>query len=479
MKTAKEYITSLKKLKKKVYCQGQLIKDVVGHPLFQPHINAAAMCYRLAWEKEYEGIATAVSHLSGKKINRFTHIHQNPDDLVKKIKLLRAVGQRTGTCFQRCAGWDGLHTMYILTHEIDSKYSTDYHQRYINFLKYVQDEDLMCAAGMTDPKGDRSLPPHKQPDPDLYLRVVEEKAGGIIVCGAKAHQTGGINSHEILVLPTTALADEDKDYAVAFAVPADTEGVTYIFGRQTNDTRRLEGDLTDTGNPAFGVVGGEALIVFDHVFVPWERVYMYREYDMARRGVEIFASTHRQNYGGCKVGVMDVLIGATSLMAEYNGTGNASHIKDKLVEMVHLNESLYSGAIGAGMEGMATASGACLVDPLLANTVKQNITRFIYEICRLSHDISGGILATLPSWADIKHPVVGRVLEKYLAGSKGVSVENKARILRLIENMTGGTALVEAMHGAGSPQAQRVIMLRQVNMRQKQELARRLSGIKN
>lgn len=479
MKTAQEYVFSLKKLKKAVYYQGQLIDDIVEHPVFRPHINAAAMCYQLAWEPEHEDIATAVSHLTGKKINRFTHIHQNQQDLIKKIKLLRAVGQRTGTCFQRSAGWDALHTMYILTYEIDQKHSTNYHKRYIDFLKYVQEEDLMCAAGMTDPKGDRSLPPHKQTDPDLYLRVVEEKPDGIVVCGAKAHQTGGVNSHEIIVVPTSALAEEDKDYAVAFAVPADTEGVTYIFGRQINDTRRLEEDLTDTGNPSFGVVGGESLIVFDHVFVPWERVFMYKEFNMARRGVEIFAATHRQNYGGCKVGVMDVLIGATSLMADYNGTSKASHIKDKLVEMIHLNESLFGGAIGAGAESAPTASGAYLVNPMLANTVKQNVTRYLYEICRLSHDITGGILATLPSWSDLRHPTIGKVIEKYLAGAGGVPVENKVRVLRLIENMTGGTALVEAMHGAGSPQAQRVIMMRQANLKHKQDLARKLSGIKD
>ncbi|MBC7344997.1 MAG: 4-hydroxybutyryl-CoA dehydratase, partial [Clostridia bacterium] len=328
---------------------------------------------------------------------------------------------------------------YILTYEIDQKHGTSYHKRFLDFLKYVQQEDLMVAAGMTDPKGDRSLPPHKQPDPDLYLHVVDRNDEGIVVRGAKAHQTGAVNSHEIVVVPTSALREEDRDYAVAFAVPVDTPGVFFIFGRQTNDGRKEEPFAIDQGNAKYGVVGGEALIVFEDVFVPWERVFMCGEYDMAGRGVEIFASTHRQNYGGCKVGAMDVLIGASSLLASYQGTRAASHIRDKLVEMVHLNETLYGCALAAGLESSATPSGAYFAHQLLANVVKQNVTRFLYEICRLAHDIAGGIVATLPSERDYRDPKLGAYIEKYFRAASGVATEERMRVIRLIEAMTGGT----------------------------------------
>jgi 4-hydroxybutyryl-CoA dehydratase/vinylacetyl-CoA-Delta-isomerase len=278
-------------------------------------------------------------------------------------------------------------------------------------------------------------------------------------------------------MPTAALGEEDRDYAVSFALPVDAPGVVHIFGRQTNDSRKMEGTL-DQGNAKFGVVGGEALTVLNDVFVPWERVFMCGEYQFAGTLVERFASYHRQNYGGCKVGVADVIIGATVAMAEYNGVAKASHVRDKIVEMCHLAETLYCGSIACSCEGRKTPSGAYFVDPLLANTVKQNITRFIYEICRLSHDIAGGFIATLPSEQDLKSPEVGVYVEKYFKAAPQVTTEQRFRMARLIENMTGGTALVEAMHGAGSPQAQRIMILRQSNLEYKKKLAEALAGIR-
>lgn len=475
IKTSQEYKDSLGRRKIILYAMGQRIEDVVKHPLTRPHVNAAAMTYELAHSPEHEDLLTATSHLTGRKISRFTHIHQSAEDLMKKVKMLRLLGQRTGTCFQRCVGLDALNALYTVTFELDRELGTGYHKRFLEYLKHVQDNDLMVAGSMTDPKGDRGLRPSQQGDPDLYVHVVEMRPDGIVVRGAKAHQTGIVNSHEMIVMPTVALGPEDAEYAVSFALPVDAKGVTHIFGRQSNDTRRLEGEI-DQGNAMFGIVGGEALTVLEDVFVPRERVFLCGETQFAGLLVERFASYHRQNYGGCKTGVSDVIIGATAQMAEYNGVSKASHIRDKITEMVHLAETLYCGSIACSAEGHRTPSGAYLVDPLLANTVKQNVTRYIYEICRLSHDITGGLIATLPGEADLKDPVTGPMVEKYFKGSEGFSTEDRIRMARLVENMTGGTALVESMHGAGSPQAQRVMILRQANLENKKRLARRLAG---
>jgi 4-hydroxybutyryl-CoA dehydratase/vinylacetyl-CoA-Delta-isomerase len=328
---------------------------------------------------------------------------------------------------------------------------------------------------MTDPKGDRSLSPGKQADPDLFTHVVERRSDGIIIRGAKAHMTGGVNSHEILIMPTQAMKEEDRDYALACAIPLNAPGVVLIFGRQTNEERKFEEGI-DAGNP-FGSVGGEALIIFDNVFVPWERVFLCGEYDMAGILVERFATLHRQNYGGCKGGVSDVLVGATALAAEYQGTANASHIKEKLAEMIHLAETIYAGSVACSAMGYKTPSGACYPDPLLANTTKHNVTRHIYEISRLAHDIAGGIVATMPFQGDLESSKVGHYVKKYLAGVKGIPVEDRIKILRLIENMSGGTALVESMHGAGSPQTQKVMYGRLGNLEQKKRWAKRIVGI--
>ncbi len=476
MKTGNEYRESLRKLNPVIYFMGRKIEDVVEDPATKPHVNAVAQVYDLAFDPAHEDLFITTSHLTNRKIHRFTHIHQSQDDLVNKVRCLRAAGQKTGTCFQRCAGWDALHSMYLMTYEIDKHYQTDYHKRFRKYLEYVQDEDLTVAAGVTDPKGDRSLAASKQADPDLYMRVIKRQDDGIVVRGAKAHQTGAVNAHEILVMPTAALKSGEEDYAVAFAIPIDSKGITQIFGRQTNDMRKEENSF-DAGNTKFGVVGGESLIIFDDVFVPWERVFMLGECDMTGYGIEIFACTHRQNYGGCKTGVMDVLIGATSLLTTYQGTKKASHIREKIIEMVLLNETLYGSSLAGGLTSSPTESGAYVVNRLLANITKQNVTRNLYEICRLAHDIAGGILATLPSEKDLNDPRYGHLIEKYMKSVDHYPANDRMKILRLIEAMTGGTALVEAMHGAGSPQAQRVIMQRYAELDAKENLAKKILDI--
>jgi len=475
MKTGKEYIEALGKLNTKVYFKGQLLDSVVGHPLVQPHINAVAMTYDMAHDPEYEDLVSATSHLTGKKINRFTHIHQSTDDLIKKVKMLRAISRMTGSCYQRCVGFDALNAIYSTTFDIDAKTGTNYHERFLEYLKYIQEEDLIIAGAMTDPKGDRSCAPDAQEDPDLFTHVVERRDDGIVVRGAKQHMTGMVNSFEMLIMPTSALGPGNEDYAVSCAIPVDAPGVFHIFGRQTNDERKW--DQIDQGNAEFGVVGGECLTVLEDVFVPWDRVFMCGEVEFAGSFVERFASLHRQNYGGCKGGVADIIIGAAASIADYNGASKASHIKDKLVEMTHLTETLYCCAVACSAEGSPLPSGAWYVDPLLANVDKQNVTRYIYEICRLAHDIAGGFIATMPSEQDLNDPTLGPYIEKYYKGAKGVPTEYRYKMARLIENMTGGTALVESMHGAGSPQAQRVVMAKQSGIEHKKELARRLAGI--
>lgn len=273
------------------------------------------------------------------------------------------------------------------------------------------------------------------------------------------------------------MREDDADYAVCCAIPVDAEGVIHIFGRQSNDDRRLNGCGIDQGNEKFALVGGEALTILNDVFVPWDRVFMAGEWEYSGMLVERFACYHRQNYGGCKGGVSDVVIGAAAAMADYNGTAKVSHIKDKIIEMVLLTETIYSSALACSYEGKPTASGAYYVDPLLANIGKQNTTRNIYEIDRLAHDIAGGFIATLPSDRDLNHPVLGEYVRKYFRGVASETTEDRIRMARLLENMTSGTALVESMHGAGSPQAQRVQFTRQGNVEQKKKLAKKLAGI--
>ncbi len=477
--TGEQYIESIRNLNLRVYMFGKQIENPVDDPILRPSVNSVRMTYDLAQMPEYKELMTAQSPLTGTPVNRFAHIHMSTDDLVKKVKMQRLLGQMTASCFQRCVGMDAFNAVYSTTFEIDKVHGTQYHEHFRNYVKRCQEEDLTVDGAMTDPKGDRGLPPHRQPDPDMYLRVVERRADGIVVRGAKAHQTGMCNSHEVLVMPTIAMTPEDKDYAVSFSVPSNAEGLFMIVGRQSCDTRKLEEGTVDVGNCEFG--GVECLVVFDDVFVPNDRIYMNGETDFTGMMVERFAGYHRQSYGGCKVGVGDVLIGAAALIADYNGVPKASHIKDKLIEMVHLNETMYACGIACSAEGTQTPSGSYLIDLLLANVCKQNVTRFPYEMARIAEDIAGGCVVTAPSEADLRGEFTGPFVEKYLKGVSGVSTENRLRVLRLIETLCMGAAsvgyLTESLHGAGSPQAQRVMIARQGDLGAKKKLAKRLAKV--
>jgi len=477
--TSKEYMESLRRLKLNLYLLGEKVENWVDNPIIRPSINAIAMTYKLAHEPQNEALATANSKLTGEKVNKFNALFESTDDLVKKVKLQRTLGQRTACCFQRCVGMDGMNAVFSTTYEIDQQHNTDYHQRFKEWLKYVQENDLCVSGAMTDVKGNRGVAPSEQADPDMFVHVVERRSDGIIIRGAKAHQTGLANSHEMLIMPTLRMREADKDYAVTCAVPTDAEGVTMVYGRQSCDTRKLEEGDIDVGNYNFG--GQEVLVILDDVFVPWDRVFMDGEIDFSIMLVERFAAYHRQSYGGCKAGIGDVLIGAAASIADYNGVRRAAHIRDKLGEMIHLAETIHACGLACSYEGWRTAAGNYQANTLLANVCKLNVTRFPYELCRLAEDIAGGLLVTTPSEKDFRHPVIGKYIDKYLKGIPEVPTEARYRMLTLIHAMSFGLVApsyrTESMHGAGSPQAQKIMIERETNMEHKQELARSIAGI--
>src|ERR671918_1971366 len=471
-----EYIQSLRGRNLEVYLFGELVNEPVDHPMIRPSINAVAETYELA-EKDPE-LASVHSSLSETSVNRFLHITESAADLVNQNRMQRKLGQLTATCFQRCVGMDALNSLYSTTYEIDRKYNTEYHARLKEYIKFIQTENLVIGGAMTDVKGDRSLSPSQQADPDLFVHIVKRDEKGVYIKGAKAHQTGCINSHWIMVMPTMRLRQEDAEYAIVGAVPADAKGITYIYGRQSCDTRSMEAGDLDSGNAKFS--GQEAMIIFDNVFIPKEYIFMDGEVEFASMLVERFTCYHRRSYV-CKTGLGDVLVGAAAAIADYNGVANASHIKDKLVEMTHLNETIFAAGIASSYGAHKTSAGNWQNDDMLPNVCKHNVTRFPYEIGRLAQDIAGGLMVTMPSEKEFRNPETGPLLDKYLKGRKGVSTENRMRVLRLIENMTLGRNavgyLTESMHGAGSPQAQRIQIARQMQIEYKKKLAKNLANV--
>jgi 4-hydroxybutyryl-CoA dehydratase/vinylacetyl-CoA-Delta-isomerase len=479
LKTGDQYLESLNKLNLSAHVLGHKTSDLGAHGLLIPSRQAVAFTFDGAHDPATSDLFRAESQLSGDEINRFTHLHRSADDLVKKVKMQRYCGAQTGCCFQRCVGLDAANAIFSTTFECDAKHGTEFHERFKAYWRWIQQEDMVVDGAMTDPKGDRGKRPKDQADPDLFVRVKERRAGGVVISGAKLHQTGMLNSHEVLVMPTMNMRPGEEAWALCCAVPVDAPGVRHIYGRQASDTRKLEPYVLDVGNPIFG--GQEVMTIFEDVFVPHERVFLDGQIDFSGTLVERFASYHRQSYGGCKVGVGDVLIGAAGLIARMNGVEKASHIADKLVEMNHLNETLYCCGLACSSQGEATPAGNYLVNLLLANVCKLNVTRFPYEIARLATDIAGGLLGTLPSAADVNDPETGAYIEKYLAANPDYSVRDRLKVFRLIENLIIGAGavgyLIESMHGAGPPTAQRIMIGRQVGMEQKIQAVRKLLSI--
>lgn len=476
IKTFEQYVESLRKLKPTVYMFGEKIENPVDHPRIRKGINATGATYELANDERYRSLLTTTSPLIGERVNRFTLPPQSIEDLVMRVKVNRLLGGHVGTCHQRCTGLDCLCTLSIVTFDIDKKYGTHYHDRFLDFLKYMQKNDLTANASVTDVKGDRSLAPHEQPDQDVYLRVVDQTQEGIIVRGAKVHQTGSLSSHEIIVLPTRALGKGDEDFALAFAIPSDTKGLIHVVGRNSLDTREIEG--VDCGNARYSKYC--PTLIFNEVLVPWERVFMFREVEFAAEMVSRFSAFHRQSHGGCKSGKIDAMTGAALLMMEYNGTAKVSHHKEKVIDMIHIAETLYGCSLAASYEGKQEPSGTYFIDPILANASKIHEGREMTEAMRLLVDIAGGFVADLPSDRDFSHPEVGPLLKKYLKGASGVPVEKRVKMLRLIEKMAMESAdTISDIHGGGSPAAHRLTIFRESDLNRKKACAKRLAGIED
>lgn len=464
LRTPDQYVRSLQQRDLRLYVDGERVADPTTHPRVRPAINAVAATYALAHDPRYRELATAHSDLVGAPVNRFTHLFGQPEDLRRKLELQRVLGRLTGTCFQRCVGMDGINSLFIATHEAGGPS----HERFVAWLRSAQRDDEVIDGAMTDPKGDRSKRPPQQPE--HYVRVVERREDGIVLRGAKIHQTGAANSHQILVMPGMAMRPGEEDFAVAAAMPVDAPGVTMVLGRQPSDERK---GGPDAGNALYG--GQEVVILFEDVFVPWERVFLDGQLDACATLVDAFAGFHRASYGGCKPGNLDVLIGAATLLADEHGVRRASHVRDKLVEMAHLGETIHGLGLGASTKATRHPSGVHQVDPVLANVCKHHVTRLPYEVVRLAEDLAGGLMATMPSLADLDHPKLGPAL-RTVVGS-----DERARALRLVEYMSYGAGSVplriECMHGAGSPQAQRIVLERRIDWGQRVAAARRLAGL--
>jgi 4-hydroxybutyryl-CoA dehydratase/vinylacetyl-CoA-Delta-isomerase len=473
-RTAEEFKESLRRMKPNMYKFGTLISDPVSDPRTRRTVEGHAQIFEAARDPRYQDLVTTVSHLTGKRVSRYLSILRSPEDMFANSRLKRLMFQLTGTCTGgRCAGWAILNAMWSTTWDIDHERGTKYHQRLSNWLVDAQARDITVAGALTDAKGRRRLPPSKQPDPDMYLRVVERRTDGIVVRGAKVMICGTAAANEIFVMPTTRLRRDDADYAVSFVIPKDTPGLTIVEARHASDLRELEEGFD---NPVTRGGITQAYLFFDNVFVPAERVFMNGEYDYAAEAVFRFTLPYRSAIGGCVAGQGDIMIGASILIARANGL-DEKVFRGKITQMIINNETTFGMGIAAAVMGTAHPSGAWLPDPLLAHATKVHVATLPYETKRLTQEIAGGIAETgcIPSYEDFMSGSYGHLIQKYLKANS--PAETRVRIARLIEWLTLGAGVPGCMHGGGSPDSARLTIWSQARLDQMVDMAKRIGGI--
>jgi len=396
-----------------VYKFGELIEDVTTHPATKRTVEGHAQIYALAQDPDYRDIVVAESMLTGEKISRYLSIIKGPEDMIANSKMKRYMFNVTGTCTGgRCGGWNGINAVWTTTFDMDQKLGTSYHERFKAWLRSAQERDITISVALTDPKGDRTLTPSQQEDPDMNLRVIEERDDGIVVKGAKIMICGVAAANEVLVLPGMKYGEEDKDWAVAFAIPRDAEGLKCIETRHPDDSRELEEGF-DIPVEKGGIT--QSYLLFEDVFIPKERVFMLKEYDFTLETVMNFIAPYRAAIGACVAGQGDVMVGASILMAWANGLSEKV-FRDKLTQMAINNETTYGMGIASAVLGKKHPSGSWTVDPLLSNVNKVYVATLPYETKRLAQEIGGGIVETgcMPSFKDFESEEYGELVQKYL-----------------------------------------------------------------
>lgn len=478
VKSYDKYLGRLKKMKPNLYMGGAKCDRTDERLAGQ--LRVIKETYDRANDPAWDGLVTATSHLSGEKINRFTHIHQSVDDLLAKQRMTRLLCHRVGGCIMRCMGIDAMNALSVVTYEMDQFLGTDTHNTFLNYLRYWQDNDITANCAQTDVKGDRLKRPHEQADPDLYLRIVESRPDGIVVRGAKIDNTTAPVSDEIIAIPTRFMTDQDSDYAVAFALPADWDGIKMLVRPAYNHKRKfLPAPIAEMGD-------AESYTIFDDVFVPRDRVFLDgkgdpRQTPFAGFLALLFAHYHRHSYTGCKPASSEILASAAALVAEYNGIEKASHVREKISHIVGVAELVYAAGQVSAYRAEKSDSGTWIPDEILTNAGRRLAGEEIYNEFKIVADLAGGLCATMPFEEEFFSAETGELANKYMMRNPNIPAENQHRCFRGLENMLvselAGVAQVAGLHGGGSPQMETITMMARYDLESLKSLAKYLFGI--
>jgi 4-hydroxybutyryl-CoA dehydratase/vinylacetyl-CoA-Delta-isomerase len=485
MRTKEQYIQGLKRMKRNLYLDGRLIDR--DDELQVACLNTIGTTYDEAARPENQELMTTISHLTGERINRFTHIHQNTDDLHKKQDMTRMLCQKVGGCIQRCMGIDATNAVYNVSYEADKQNNgaTQYHENFKKWLTRFQTEDLVGCCAQTDVKGDRLLRPADQPNKDAYVRIVERRSDGIVVSGCKLHISEASVADEVLVVPTRALRPEDKDYAVAFAVPGDWDGLKQVV--TVRNYRKRE-----HFQRGFAQGSTDSYMIFDNCFVPWERVFLAGEWQHGGVMALLFALFHRHSYSGCKPGLGDILLGTAALAAEVNNIHKASHVREKLAEIIMVTELGYAAGYTAsdlgkpqvympGVGFVPYGPGSYIPHSIYCNVGRCISGESVFREAEILCDLAGGVVATFPHEKDFLNPELKDLLLKYTKRNPKMSAEDQAQFWRYLGDVlcsaSGGVSRIGAYHGGGSPIMEQIAITTQYDIESRKKLVKHIAGM--
>jgi 4-hydroxybutyryl-CoA dehydratase/vinylacetyl-CoA-Delta-isomerase len=479
--TPEQFEASLQNLKPRVFMNGKKVDSILENRNTRTVVEANKASYEWALDPRYSHIMSCYSPLIGDQVNRYTYVSASIDDLVKKAEAGTFTAEMLGTCIYRCVGYDAFHALASTCWEMDRDLGTEYHPRFLEYLKMVQRQDLSVAGALTEPRGKRSQKTLDWPDPFLSLKVVDRNKDGIVVRGAKINISGAFASHELVVLPQSAHAQGEEDYALAFATPTDADGIIYVCQYSPYSAERdAAEDLAELGNPRFGQ-RETSMVIFNNVFVPWERVFHCGETKYSGKFVTRFAKTHRMTCGGtCKVGFMNQIIGASKLIQEYKGLEKVAHINDQLTEMVVLRETGRACGMAAAAKGAEEppGSGVFLPDEMMGNVAKLNICNAFWRAMALAGDIGGGLIVTMPSLKELQNPEVKDYVNEFYSFGSDEPTENILKVHKLLQHWTAGQHGVATWHGAGPVQAQKIMLQRVVNYEHEKNLVKQTLNLK-
>lgn len=475
LRTPQQYVDSLKD-NRTVYYRGEQVPDVTSHPVIKKAVHHASLDFEMAEDPAYRDLAIVTE--GGDTYSRYFKIPASNDDLLKRSQLIEAATAlgKTLVVLVKEIGTDALFALHRVSRQVDQKYETDYYQRVEAFYRHCRDNDLAISVAQTDVKGDRSAGPLNQPDPDMYTRIVERRPDGIVVRGAKIHTSCTTNVNEVIVLPTRAMSEADKDYALAFAIPVDTPGLKLIASPYGGNPK-AEFDAPLSADRKMM----ETITIFDDVFVPWDRVFLAGEHDFAGALALGFVEYHRFTAVSYKLPLVDALIGSALLMADMNGISKAAHVRDKLIWLISYAETLRALTDMAAIRGAADEHGIFAPDALTTNMAKYHFAHNYHEALQHVQDIAGGMLVTGPGVEDFASPETGDLLRKYLGGRAGVDGEARTRAMNMVSDLTtgdfGGYHAVLAIHAEGSLEAEKLMISRAYDGRRTLEYAKKLAGL--